>query len=159
VIGAVICLQLTAENYSRPAAPMLASSRYSPAVPIKLAKHACQLNLFAIPTKEISGAKHVQPCFIEPMQVSAVPELPDGGFWTSEAKLDGYRSLAAKRGTNVVLWSRRGTGFTPRFPSIARACEKLQPRHAGHIQFYAFDILVHRGRNVLRLRLRNVVSC
>ena len=65
VIGAVICLQLTAENYSHPAAPMLASSRYSPAVPIKLAKHARQLNLFAIPTKEISGAKHVQPCFIE----------------------------------------------------------------------------------------------
>jgi len=37
----------------------------------------------------------------------------------------GYRCLAANRGTKVVLWSRRGTGFTQRFPSIARACEKL----------------------------------
>ena len=68
---------------------MLASSRYSPAVPIKLAKHARQLNLFAMSTKEISRAEHVQPCFVEPMQVSAVRELPDGGFWTYEAKLDG----------------------------------------------------------------------
>ena len=28
-------------------------------------------------------------------------------------------------GGGVVLWSRRGTGFTARFPAIARACEKL----------------------------------
>jgi hypothetical protein len=52
VIGAVICLQLTAENYSRPAAPMLASSRYSPAVPIQLAKHARQLNLSRYPQRK-----------------------------------------------------------------------------------------------------------
>jgi bifunctional non-homologous end joining protein LigD len=61
-----------------------------------------------------------------------------------------------------------------RFPQIARACEKLPPdtlidgevvvvddngrvlfnalqysRPNGHVQFYAFDILVHKGRNVL----------
>jgi hypothetical protein len=35
--------------------------------------------------------------FIEPMYAEAVQELPDGGLWTYEAKLDGYRSLAAKR--------------------------------------------------------------
>ena len=155
---------------------MFASSGYSAAVPIKLANHAGQLDLSTMSIKEISKSKYVQPCFIEPMQVSAVRELPDGGFWTYEAKLDGYRCLAAKRGTNVVLWSRRGTGFTQRFPSIARACEKLpsdtlidaevvvvdengrcafnalqHKRPNGHIQLYAFDILVHRGRNVLRL--------
>ena len=50
---------------------------------------------------------------------------PDGGLWTYEAKLDGYRCLAAKRGNRVVLWSRRGNGFTARFPGIVRACEKL----------------------------------
>jgi len=129
-----------------------------------------------MPTKEISNAKHVQPWFIEPMQVSAVRELPDGGFWTYEAKLDGYRCLAVKRGGGVVLWSRRGTSFTERFPAIARACDNLPPdtlidaevvvvdengrcafnalqhkRPQGHIQLYAFDILVHRGQSVLRL--------
>jgi bifunctional non-homologous end joining protein LigD len=63
-----------------------------------------------------------------------------------------------------------------RFPQIDRACEKLPPdtlidgevvvvddngrvkfnalqhtRPDGHVQFYAFDILVHKGRNLLRL--------
>jgi hypothetical protein len=44
-----------------------------------------------MPKKEISGAKHVQPCFVEPMQVAPVRELTDGGAWTYEAQLDGYR--------------------------------------------------------------------
>jgi len=115
---------------------------------------------------------------MEPMQVAPVRELPDGGNWTYEAKLDGYRCLAARRGNGVVLWSRRGNGFTARFPTIARACEKLPPdtlidgevividetgkvsfnalqhsRPKGHIQFYAFDILIRRGRKVLRIPL------
>jgi ATP-dependent DNA ligase len=47
------------------------------------------------------------------------------GLWTYEAKIDGYRCLAAKRSSGVVLWSRRGNGFTVRFPEIARGCEKL----------------------------------
>jgi bifunctional non-homologous end joining protein LigD len=112
------------------------------------------------------------------MYAEAVRELPDGGAWTYEAKLDGYRCLAAKRTGGVLLWSRRGNGFTSRFPEIARACEKLpadtlidgeviaineagkvsfnalqHSRANGHLQFYVFDILVHRGRNVLRLPL------
>lgn len=65
-----------------------------------------------------------------------------------------------------------------RFPQIARACQKLPPdtlidgevvvvdddgrvsfnalqysRPNGHVQYYAFDILVHKGRTVLRLPL------
>ena len=54
-------------------------------------------------------------------------ELPDGGQWTYEAKLDGYRCLEAKRSSGIVLWSRRGNGFTARFPQNACACEKLPP--------------------------------
>ncbi len=129
-------------------------------------------------TKEPSIAERVQPCFIEPMLADAVRELPDGGLWTYEAKLDGYRCLAAKRSNGVVLWSRRGNGFTSRFPEIAHACKKLTPdtlidggvvaidesgrvsfnalQHSGantQLQFYVFDIPIHRGRNVLRLPL------
>jgi bifunctional non-homologous end joining protein LigD len=121
-------------------------------------------------TKEPTVGRLV-PCFIEPMYAEAVRELPDGGLWTYEAKLDGYRCLAAKRGNRVVLWSRRGNGFTARFPGIARACEKLpvdtvidgeivaigpdgrvsfnalqNARPNAHLQFYVFDILVYRGR-------------
>jgi len=129
-------------------------------------------------TKDLSTAERVQPRFIEPMYAEAIRELPDGGAWSYEAKLDGYRCLAAKRSNGVVLWSRRGNGFTARFAEIARACEKLPPetlidgevvaidesgrvsfnslqrsRHSAELQFYVFDILVHRGRNVLRLPL------
>jgi ATP-dependent DNA ligase len=61
-----------------------------------------------------------------PMCAEAVRELPDGGAWTYEAKLDDYRCLAAKRTGGVVLWSRRGNEFTARFPEISRrVCEKL----------------------------------
>ena len=73
-------------------------------------------------TKELTTPERIQPCFIEPMQVSPVP---DCGDWTYEAKLDSYRCFGARRSSGVVLWSRRGTGFTNRFPAIARACEKL----------------------------------
>jgi ATP-dependent DNA ligase len=127
-------------------------------------------------TKEVSTLERVQPAFIEPMQVAPVRQLPDSGKWSYEAKRDGYRCLAARRSNGVVLWSRRGNGFTARFPAIARACEKLpadtlidgevivvdhtgkvsfnglqHSRPNGHIQFYAFDVLIHRRRNVLRL--------
>ena len=117
------------------------------------------------------------------MQVAPVRVLPDGGKWTYEAKLDSYRCLAARRGSGVVLWSRRGNGFTDRFPQIVRACEKLpadtlidgevivvdengrctfnalqHSRPKGHIQLYAFDVLVYRGRNVLRLTDRGTAA-
>src|ERR1041385_2224452 len=122
----------------------------------------------------------VCPSFIEPMQLALVRSLPDGGAWLYDAKLDGYRCLAANRSGSVVLWSRRGNGFTMRFPQIARACQKLPPdtlidgegvvvdkngrvqfnalqhsRPDGHIQLYAFDILVYKSRNVLRLPIEH----
>lgn len=131
-------------------------------------------------TKELSKAQRVQPSFIEPMQVSPVRDLPDGDKWTYEAKLDGYRCVAAKRSNGVVLWSRRGNGFTARFPEIARAGEKLpadtlidgeviamddngrvsfnalqHSRPKAHLQLYVFDVLIHRGRNLLRLPIED----
>lgn len=131
-------------------------------------------------TKELSASERVQPTFIEPMQVAPVRDLPDGGAWSYEAKLDGYRCLAAKRSSGVVLWSRRGNGFTDRFPEIVQACEKLPPdtlidgevvavdgtgrvsfnalQHTGmkaHIQLYVFDLLVHRGRNMMLLPIES----
>ena len=78
-----------------------------------------------MPTKEVSKPALIQPSFIEPMQVVPVRKLPDNRQWTYEAKLDGYRCLAVRRSTGVALWSRRGNGFTDRFPAIAKACEKL----------------------------------
>src|SRR5688500_7590251 len=128
-------------------------------------------------TKELTTAGRVQPRFIEPMYAGAVKQLPYGAIWTYEAKLDGYRCLAANRGSSVDLWSRRGNSFKFRFPEIAEALKKLpadtlidgevialdaagrisfnalQHSSAAHLQFYAFDILLHRGRFVCTLRI------
>jgi bifunctional non-homologous end joining protein LigD len=129
-------------------------------------------------TKELSKLPALRPSFIEPMYARAVSELPEGDLWSYEAKLDGYRCLAAKDSGGVVLWSRRGNGFTTRFPDIARACAKLPPntlvdgelvaidengrasfnalqhtRAGTQIQLYAFDILNYRGRSALKLPL------
>src|SRR4030095_12706550 len=108
----------------------------------------------------------------------AVHQLPDGNGWSLEAKFDGYRCLAAKRSAGVVLWSRRGNSYTTRFAEIARVCEKLSPHtlldgevvaidESGRIsfnaiqhsktraalQFYFFDVLIHRGRDAMGLAL------
>jgi bifunctional non-homologous end joining protein LigD len=118
--------------------------------------------------------------FVEPMLAAAVKELPrDHRQWTFEIKLDGYRCLAAKDARGVKLWSRRGNIYNREFPGIARACAAL-PRNAvidgeivaldeqgrasfnllqhrrskaSAIRFYAFDLLVYDGRNVMGLEL------
>ena len=126
-------------------------------------------------TREILALPHAKARFIHPMILSDVRELPEGREWAYEAKLDGYRCLAAKDG-KVSLWSRRGTLFTARFREVARACDKLPPdtmvdgevvaidengrasfnllQHPGskpHLQYYAFDMPVYR---VLAVSLR-----
>ena len=132
-------------------------------------------------TKELATKTRVPLRFIEPMYAEAVGELPSGAIWTYEAKLDGYRCLAAKQGSKIELWSRRGNSFKLRWPEIARAFEKLPAdtlidgevvaigadgkvsfnalqhvRSGAHLQFYAFDILVDRGQSTLLRRWRNV---
>ena len=104
-----------------------------------------------------------------------VQQLPEGSEWLYEVKFDGYRCLAGKDGAGVSLWSRRGNDFTAQFPNIAKAYEQLPPRtlidgeivaidengrisfnllqhHRSQAQallFYAFDVLIHRGINLL----------
>jgi DNA ligase D-like protein (predicted ligase) len=117
--------------------------------------------------------------FIEPMYARGVEKLPEGPDWLYEIKLDGYRCLAGRDSKGVILWSRRGNLFTTQFPRIARAFENLQvdalidgeivaiddsgrpsfnllQHHrskASAIQFYAFDVLIYRGRSLLSVPL------
>lgn len=118
--------------------------------------------------------------FIEPMLAQPVPELPtDNRKWLYEIKLDGYRCLLGKSSSKITLWSRRGNLLTKQFPRIARSGNALAPEtlldgeivaldeagrpsfnllqhhrsKAQSIKFYAFDILVYRGRSVLGLEL------
>lgn len=117
--------------------------------------------------------------FFEPMLCRAVSELPQGPAWSYELKFDGYRGLGLRTGGRSRLFSRNGRDFTERFPTVARALEKLpdetlmdgeivafdrngrasfnqlqnHARTANNILFYAFDLLVLAGEDVRRLLL------
>jgi DNA ligase D-like protein (predicted ligase) len=125
--------------------------------------------------------------FVEPMYAQLVQQLPHSNEWLYEVKFDGYRCLVGRDAAGTTLWSRRGNDFTAQFPSIARACEQLPPRtlldgeivaidengrisfnllqhHRSQAQallFYAFDVLTHRGSNLVNKPLskrREVLS-
>jgi DNA ligase D-like protein (predicted ligase) len=117
--------------------------------------------------------------FIEPMYARLVSELPEGKEWLYEVKFDGYRCLAGRDSTKVTFWSRRENLFTDQFPQIARSCERLPQdtlldgeivaidengrvsfnllqHHRSKAQallFYAFDVLIYRGRSLLKVPL------
>jgi ATP-dependent DNA ligase len=117
--------------------------------------------------------------FIEPMYARAVQQLPEGKDWLDEVKFDGYRCLAGRDSSGVTLWSRRGNRFTDQFPTVAEACEHLPPdtlldgelialdkdgrvsfnilqhhrSQAQAILFYAFDVIIHRGRRLVHVPL------
>jgi len=113
------------------------------------------------------------------MYATLVQSLPQGPEWLYEVKFDGYRCLAGRDEKGVTLWSRRENHFTKQFPRIAQACESLPPNtltdgeivalddsgkvsfnllqhHRSKAQalvFYAFDVLIYRGRSVLDVPL------
>jgi DNA ligase D-like protein (predicted ligase) len=117
----------------------------------------------------------VQAKFIEPMLLLRSAELPDEDQWLKELKLDGYRALAIKTGGRVELRSRNDNDFSERYPAIAKALAKMPDEtvidgevvaidESGHPSFnllqnygsskgpllyYAFDLLILAGKNVM----------
>jgi ATP-dependent DNA ligase len=132
-----------------------------------------------VKVKDFSAVPPARVQFIEPMYALAVQTLPQGRQWLYEVKFDGYRCLAGRDANEVTLWSRRENLFTKQFPNIAQACERLPPNtfldgeivaldESGRISFnllqhhrsqaqalvfYAFDVLIYRGRSVLNVPL------
>ena len=130
-------------------------------------------------TKDFSALPSANVRFVEPMYALSVQKLPQGQEWLYEVKFDGYRCLAGRDSTGVTLWSRRGNLFTKQFPQIAEACERLPTNtlvdgeivaldetgrvsfsllqhHRSKAQalvFYAFDVLIYRGRSVFTVPL------
>ena len=104
----------------------------------------------------------------------AVPKLPEGPEWQLELKLDGYRGIGIKTNGRAHLASRNGKNFGERFPTIARALNRLPDETvidgeivavnedglpsfnllqnfggAEHtILFYAFDLLILAGTDL-----------
>ena len=135
-----------------------------------------------MPRTKATGLSTIQPAnvhFIEPMYAIAVQSTPSGNGWLYEVKFDGYRCLAGRDKNGVTLWSRRRNLFTDQFPQIARACERLpadtlldgevvaveqsgrisfnllqhHPSQAQALLYYAFDVLICRGKSLLTCRL------
>ena len=117
--------------------------------------------------------------FIEAMECLPVPKLPEGPEWTYELKLDGYRLEAVHTRGKTKLYSRRKNILNEKFHYIASALDSLPDgtildgelvalgsnghpdfnllqnfRSAeSHIIYYAFDILMHRHRDLTGLPL------
>lgn len=117
--------------------------------------------------------------FIESMECLPVTTLPDGPQWTYEIKLDGFRLEAVKNGGKTTLYSRRGNILNKKFQYIADGLKKLPDatildgeivalnadnrsdfsllqnfRSAEtSIHYYAFDILMLKGRPLVMLPL------
>jgi bifunctional non-homologous end joining protein LigD len=117
--------------------------------------------------------------FIETMDCLPVSRLPEGPGWTYEIKLDGYRLEAVRSAGRTTLYSRRQNVLNQKFHYIATALKDLpedtvidgelvalgpdgQPdfnllqnfRSAeSRIIYYAFDILIHKQRNLTELPL------
>jgi ATP-dependent DNA ligase len=113
------------------------------------------------------------------MDLLPVSRLPEGPEWTYEIKLDGYRLEAVRSGGQTPLYSRRENILNHKFHYIATALKGLpndtvidgdlvalgphgRPdfdllqnlRSAeSRVVHYAFDILVHKHRNVTDLPL------
>lgn len=116
-----------------------------------------------------------------PMLATLVPDVPVGKSWVFEEKYDGIRTLAAKRGADVRLWSRTLKDLTGDFASVSGALAErsspdaifdgevvvvdragvsrfqlLQRRGSGGTLAYAiFDLLELDGRSLMRLPLRD----
>jgi DNA ligase D-like protein (predicted ligase) len=117
--------------------------------------------------------------FIKPMECLPVENIPEGELWTYELKLDGYRLIAVKTGDRVTLYSRRGTDLSKRFENVTAVLATLPDETVidgelvaldeqgkpnfnllqnsrsveSHIMFYAFDVMVRRGEDLMKLPL------
>jgi len=127
----------------------------------------------------LASLPRTQASFIEPMECLSVSRLPVGGPWIWEIKLDGYRALAVKSPTGVTLFSRNRKSLNRQFPYIVEALADLpegtvvdgevvaiddsgRPNfnllqnfraEAARIQYYVFDLLCWKDRDLTRLPL------
>jgi DNA ligase D-like protein (predicted ligase) len=117
--------------------------------------------------------------FIETMDCLPVSRLPEGPEWTYEIKLDGYRLETVRSGGRTTLYSRRQNVLNQKFHYIATALKDLPDNTVidgelvalgpdgrpdfnllqnfrsaeSRIIYYAFDILIHKQRNLVEVPL------
>jgi bifunctional non-homologous end joining protein LigD len=117
-----------------------------------------------------------QPRFIQPMECTRVPKLPEGEDWVYEVKQDGYRVIALVENKSAILYSMSGQDYTSQFRPVAFALknlhqgslvldgeivaldergiasfQELQNRRTSRrpIVYYVFDVLHSNGRDLM----------
>jgi len=129
--------------------------------------------------KKLGSLVTKEVIFVEPMECLSVAKLPEGPQWVWEIKLDGYRALAVKSGSEVTLFSRRKKSLNRKFPYIVESLAALpdgtamdgelvglddsgRPNfnllqnfqaEASRIHYYIFDLLCCKNRDLTRLPL------
>ena len=71
---------------------------------------------------------HTRPSFVTPAAPVLAKAPPKGECWVHEAKWDGYRCQVVKDGKTVRLFSKTGTDWTKRLPSMVEAMASLPAR-------------------------------
>jgi bifunctional non-homologous end joining protein LigD len=125
------------------------------------------------------AVQKIKARFVEPMLLLPTGRLPEGPGLAYELKLDGFRAQAIKSGGRVQLRSRNNKDFNRRYPSIANALDSMTDEtvidgevvaldeggkpsfnalqnvdHGAHVVFYAFDVMILEGRDVMAEPLR-----
>jgi bifunctional non-homologous end joining protein LigD len=65
------------------------------------------------------------PTWIAPMLATLTDELPSGGKWVYEPKLDGVRALIYARGGKVRIYSRNRKPLNDAYPELVEALERM----------------------------------
>ncbi len=102
----------------------------------------------------------VQPPY-PPMEAKPATELPRGSNWQFEPKWDGFRCIAFRKGTEVLLQSKAGQPLGRYFPEMVDAIAQLAPRQFvldgeivilrdGHLSFDDLLLRIHPAESRIR---------
>jgi DNA ligase D-like protein (predicted ligase) len=129
--------------------------------------------------KRLSSLPKREASFVEPMECLSVSKLPEDPQWVWEIKLDGYRAISVKSGSDVRLFSRQKKSLNTQFPYIVEGLADLPAEtvvdgeliaiddsgrpdfnllqnfrsEASRIHYYVFDLLCCNSRDLTRLPL------
>lgn len=129
------------------------------------AKSAARLRSGAVPASELeepfpSIKLPIKPPY-PPAEAKSVTEIPTGEGWLYEPKWDGFRCLAFREGSQVLLQSKAGQPLGRYFPELVAALAALPARDfvldgeiviftGGHLSFDDLLMRIHPAESRIR---------